>query len=217
MRVRHLLFDLDGTLIDSAPSILECYRLVLDQFELEPQLPLENSLIGPPLSMTLRLISGISDENKILEMMEKFKSIYDTHGFTHSIPYLGIDDLLRYLNENGYKLFIVTNKRVYPTRKILDFLNWSSYFDGVYAQDAFNPFLPSKPAVIERVLDMHSIPKLDALYVGDRIEDGEAAHANGLKFIWVAWGYGIPSHTNNHFFDYEVVDSPSELNNSLSR
>ena len=211
MGSRHFLFDLDGTLIDSAPSILECYRQVLDQFFIKPKLPLENNLIGPPLGPTLRLISGISDEKLIAEMTAAFKSHYDITGVDQSIAYPGINELLQKLHTQNQKLYIVTNKRISAAHKIIDFLNWSAYFDGIYAQDAFNPSLPSKAAVIEHVLSTHRISKTDALYVGDRIEDGEAAHANGLKFAWVDWGYGDPDSDSHSLLNFEIIHAPGEL------
>ncbi len=217
MGSRHFLFDLDGTLINSAPSILECYRQVLDQFSINPKLPLENNLIGPPLGATLRLISGISDEILIAEMTTAFKTHYDTTGLEQSIAYPGIHELLQKLHTQSQKLYIVTNKRITAARKIIDFLNWSAYFAGVYAQDAFNPSLPSKAAVIEHVLSAHRISKTDAFYVGDRIEDGQAAHANGLKFVWVTWGYGDPASMTNAPLEYETAQSMSDLESYSSR
>ncbi len=211
MGSRHFLFDLDGTLIDSAPSILECYRQVLDQFSIKPKLPLENNLIGPPLSETLRLISGVSDEKLIAEMTAAFKTHYDSTGVEQSIAYPGINELLQKLHTQNHKLYIVTNKRISAARKVIDFLNWSAYFAGVYAQDAFNPPLPSKAAVIEHVLSTHRISKTEALYVGDRIEDGEAAHANGLKFAWVDWGYGNPDSDSHCLINFEIVRESTGL------
>jgi phosphoglycolate phosphatase len=212
MGSRHFLFDLDGTLIDSAPSILECYRQVLDQFSIKSKLPLEDNLIGPPLSETLRLISGVSDENLIAEMTAAFKTHYDTTGVEQSIAYPGIEELLQKLHTQNHKLYIVTNKRIEAARKIIDFMNWSAYFAGVYAQDAFIPSLPSKTAVIGHVLSTHHISKTDALYIGDRIEDGEAAHANGLKFAWVTWGYGDPNSPHNVTFEFEIAQTTKDLN-----
>jgi phosphoglycolate phosphatase len=211
MKSRHFLFDLDGTLIDSAPSILECYRLVLDRFALGAKLPLESNLIGPPLGATLQLISGVSDESLLADMTLAFKELYDTTGVKQSLAYAGIDELLHKLHSGGHKLYIVTNKRIVAARKIVEFLNWSNLFEGIYAQDAFNPALPSKASVIERVLDVHHIPKSDALYIGDRNEDGEAAHANGLKFVWVAWGYGDLASIRNAQFDFEIAQSVTSL------
>jgi phosphoglycolate phosphatase len=211
MKIRHLLFDLDGTLIDSAPSILECYRLVLCQFSLETKCSLERSLIGPPLAATLRLISGVSDEGILVDMSVAFKKIYDTTGVMQTLPYDGITELLQKLHDAEHNLYIVTNKRIVAARKICDFLGWTKWFEGIYARDAFDPNLISKSSVIERALQIHRISKTDALYFGDRNEDGEAAHANGLKFVWVEWGYGDKASIDNAQYGYETAKSVANL------
>jgi phosphoglycolate phosphatase len=211
MKPFHFIFDLDGTLIDSSPSILECYRLVLHHFSLEAKLPIESNLIGPPLAATLKLISGVSDEVLLEEMAAAFKKLYDTKGIEQTLPYAGIAELLKQLHLKDHKLYIATNKRIVSARKIINFLGWSELFSGIYSQDAFSPNLSSKSSVIEHILQIHRITNNDALYVGDRNEDGEAAHANGLKFVWVKWGYGDFRSISNAQFNYEIADSVISL------
>ncbi|MDR0634540.1 MAG: HAD hydrolase-like protein, partial [Azoarcus sp.] len=90
----------------------------------------------------------------------------------------------------GHSLYIATNKRIHPTRLILAHLGWSACFEAVYALDLFTPRLPDKAALIGRLLADCRIDPAQAVYVGDRIEDGAAAEANGLPFIAATWGYG---------------------------
>ena len=189
MASQTLIFDLDGTLVDSAPSILAGFGAVVERHGLTPQVPLDSRLIGPPLLPTLARISGLSAPDVLDTMAATFKAWYDTEGYTHTVVYPGIDAALHALADRA-ALYIVTNKRIYPTRQILDHLGWGPLFDGVYAQDAFDPPLQSKAAVIGQVLVTHGIDPAGALYIGDRAEDGEAATANGLRFAWATWGYG---------------------------
>lgn len=185
----NMIFDLDGTLVDSAPSILAGFAAVVERHGLKPQVPLDSRLIGPPLMPTLARITGLEDPAALTELAGTFKAWYDTQGYTLTVAYPGVDAALRALASRT-RLFIVTNKRIYPTRQILGHLGWAPLFTGVYAQDAFEPPLQSKAAVIGRVLATHGIHPAAALYVGDRAEDGEAATANGLTFAWATWGYG---------------------------
>ena len=189
MPTHSLVFDLDGTLIDSAPSILAGFAAVVRQHGITPQVPLDSRLIGPPLLPTLARISGVSAPDMLDAMAATFKAWYDAEGYTRTVVYPGIDAALHALADRA-RLYIVTNKRIHPTRQILGHLGWAPLFSGVYAQDAFAPPLPSKAAVIGQVLSMHGIDPAGALYVGDRAEDGEAATANGLAFAWATWGYG---------------------------
>lgn len=185
----HLLFDLDGTLVDSAPSILAGFAAVSERHGIKPRVPLDSSLIGPPLLPTLARLSGIDEPAALAEMAGTFKSWYDTEGYRHTLVYPGIDAALRGLAARA-TLYIVTNKRIHPTLQILRHLDWAPLFAGVYAQDAFEPALPSKATVIARALALHGIDPAAALYIGDRAEDGEAATANQLPFVWATWGYG---------------------------
>jgi phosphoglycolate phosphatase len=187
---QHILFDLDGTLIDSAPSILAGFAAVVERHAVTPQVPLDSRLIGPPLLPTLQRISGVDDQTVLQDMATTFKAWYDTEGYLHTVVYPGVDEALRAL-AGRIPLYIVTNKRIHPTRQILGHLGWAPLFTGVYAHDAFEPPLPSKAAVIGRVLGEHGIDPTAALYIGDRDEDGEAATANGLAFAWATWGYGV--------------------------
>ena len=90
----------------------------------------------------------------------------------------------------GRTLSIAPNKRLLPTRLILEHLGWSEHFAAVYALDLFEPRLPDKAAMIARLLQDRGIAPADAVYVGDRGEDGESADANRLPFIAATWGYG---------------------------
>ena len=198
---RHVLFDLDGTLIDSAPSILETFAEILQAKGIEPVFPLDNRIIGPPLRGVLQQLLGDDDPLLIQELSEDFIKRYDSHSYKRSVPYDGIEAMLGDLTSMNCKLYVVTNKRIVPTKRIIEHLGWSCHFqDRLYSADAFQPTLASKAQAIERVLSGHQIPKQDAIYIGDRSEDQEAAEACSLDFLPVNWGYGnwidTPQHTN---------------------
>lgn len=186
----HILFDLDGTLIDSAPAILASFRDAFAQTGIAPARAIDASVIGPPLNETLQLLSGSADAALIARLADAFKASYDSEGYKATAAYAGVGELLAQLAGAGLTLSIATNKRLHPTRLILDHLGWSGYFAHVYALDLFTPRLPHKAAMIARLLADQGIAKEDAIYIGDRSEDGESADANGLPFIAVTWGYG---------------------------
>lgn len=186
----HILFDLDGTLIDSAPAILASFRDAFAQAGIGPVCPIDDSVIGPPLTETLQLLAGTDDAMLMTQLTENFKASYDTDGYKATQAYVGVGELLAALSGAGLSLSIATNKRIYPTRLILEHLGWADYFSHVYALDLFTPALPNKAAMIHRLLTDQNIPQDKAVYVGDRSEDGESADANHLRFIAVTWGYG---------------------------
>lgn len=185
-----ILFDLDGTLIDSSPGILASFRRVLDASGLHPVVPLEASLIGPPLGETLQRITGIADDTVLAGLTEAFKRDYDTSGYRQTVVFEGVPEGLRRLAEAGARLFIVTNKRMAPTLKILDALDLARYFTGVHTRDETLPMAPSKTAVTRRVVAHYAIASGNALFVGDSDEDRRAARENNMAFAHAAYGYG---------------------------
>ncbi|TVT48339.1 MAG: HAD family hydrolase [Denitromonas halophila] len=189
-RYAHIIFDLDGTLIDSAPAILASFQAAFDAAGKTPIRPITADIIGPPLTETLQLLSGSDDANTIATLTEHFKAAYDGEGLKQTTAYDGVGDMLASLHAQGVTLHIATNKRLAPTLKILDMLGWRSYFDSVYALDMVTPRLPNKAAMIGRLLSDLTISTDTAAYVGDRLEDGESASANALPFFAATWGYG---------------------------
>ena len=185
-----ILFDLDGTLIDSSPGILASFWRVLAADGLRPAVPLEASLIGPPLAVTLQQVSGIADEARLARLVEAFKQDYDTAGCLATEVFPDVAAGLAQLAAAGSRLFIVTNKRMLPTRRILEALGLARHFAGIHTRDETEPMAPSKTAVTQRVIARYGIDRGRAFFVGDSDEDAAAARDNSLAFIHAAYGYG---------------------------
>ena len=186
-----VLFDLDGTLIDSAPSILASMAAAFDELGFQPVHPLEPSLIGPPLMPTLRKLRGDGPEGPTVEALAAaFKAHYDREGYRGSVVIEPMPALMDELAAQGRDLYIVTNKRLHPTRLILDHLGWTARFVAVYALDALTPPAPSKGALLRHIVAAHRLDAPRCWYVGDRDEDADAAREAGLPCLLVPWGYG---------------------------
>jgi phosphoglycolate phosphatase len=190
VEVSTLIFDLDGTLIDSAPSILACMERVVIEAGHEPVVPLDTTLIGPPLLATLSKITGLTDENLLRPLADAFKARYDDEGLRLTQPYPEITPLLHSLDALGVRLHLATNKRLRPTRSILDLMGWSGLFRSVYTQDRVAAGYADKRTMLQHLLRECALDPAMAAYVGDTREDGLGASANGLHFFAVDWGYG---------------------------
>lgn len=190
-----ILFDLDGTLIDSSPGILASFARVLAAQGISPAVPLEASLIGPPLAVTLRQVSGVLDDVRLARLVESFKADYDSAGYRNTAVFPGVAEGLAQLTGTGARLFVVTNKRMVPTRRILDALGLARLFAGIHTRDESEPPAPSKSAVTRRVIVRYAIDPAHAFFVGDSDEDAAAARENGLRFIHATYGYGAAGIT----------------------
>jgi len=198
-----ILFDLDGTLIDSSPGILASLARTLAAHGISPQMPLEPSLIGPPLATTLRQASGVTDEAALARLIDTFKTDYDTQGYRATEMFPGVASVLAQLAAAGARLYIVTNKRMIPTRRILDALGLAQHFTGIHTRDETDPPASSKAALTARLLTRYGIDPRRACFVGDTREDAAAAQENNLPFIHAAYGYGaarLPAHAALHRF-----------------
>lgn len=185
----HLIFDLDGTLIDSAPSILASYAHTFASMGIAPKIPLTSEVIGPPLMQTLAKLSGIEDLEILKDLAQQFKSHYDTEGHKQTLVYAGVEQFLKTQQAAGFELYIATNKRHSPTAKIMQHLGWTQYFSGIFALDYYTPAMANKGQMLSQILSDLNIAPKDALYIGDRYEDGIAAEQNDLPFVLVSWGY----------------------------
>jgi len=186
---KYILFDLDGTIIDSAESILSSFDKVFQKHKISPLKKLDKHIIGPPLNETfINLIEKPSDK-LINSMVEDFKFFYDQEDYKLSRLFPEILECLKLLKNQKKILIIITNKRKAPTKKIIELLNLDEFFNSSYSLDSFNPKMKSKSNVIKEVLSLERIDKKKAIYVGDRIEDGEASNKNNIEFIMVPWGY----------------------------
>jgi phosphoglycolate phosphatase len=133
---------------------------------------------------------GRDDPTALAALIAAFRTDYDEAGYRATTVYAGVPELLDGLTAAGIALRIVTNKRIAPTRRILEHLGWMPRFAGVHALDATLPPAPHKPAMVTAVLHEAGLPATTTWMVGDSAEDRRAAESNGLRFFAAAWGYG---------------------------
>jgi phosphoglycolate phosphatase len=201
-----IIFDLDGTLIDSRAAILDAFGKALAEKGIAPRIALSAVRIGPPLAETLRELSGSDDEAVLESLAEHFKAHYDSTGYRASEVFADIPELLTALTASGTRCFLATNKRLAPTRLILQHLQWEPFFAEVYALDRETPRLPDKSTMLARLLAEQALDAQNCIYVGDTPEDEAAARANGLRFAAVSWGYGEFPNAGRLYFS-----TPQEL------
>jgi phosphoglycolate phosphatase len=188
--IKSLLLDLDGTLIDSRPGIMESYR-----FAAEAVLPGERYdpakvLVGPPLPQMFRTSFPKASEAQIDGLVRIFREHYGREGLFKTLMFDSVGDFLARCHQRGADLYIATNKPLRLATSILDYLKIARLFRSVLAVDSSEPPFAGKAAMIRHLLKIHHIGPNEAIYVGDTGEDAAAAAACGLRFVWAAYGYG---------------------------
>ena len=184
-----IVFDLDGTLVDSAPDLHAAANRMLAEFGQAP-LSLEKvtSFIGngiPNLVRLARLESGLPEAEE-----ERMKALmlanYTAHPADLTRPYPGVVEALVALRQAGYRLGVCTNKFRAPSVQILDALNLSQYFDVVIGGDSLDAKKPD-PAPLHAAFTALKAPAL--LYVGDSEVDAETAERAQIAFALYTRGY----------------------------
>lgn len=186
-----ILFDLDGTLIDSSKSILSSLEKVFEASKIKANQPFSPNLIGPPLEAVVRSLLDPQDKKMTESLIEAFKQEYDNNGYLLTQVYEGVPCMLKNLTKSGISLCIATNKRINPTRKILNFLGWDSYFEQVFTLDYFVPTLKNKSELLSKL--MLELDSEICFYVGDREDDWVSAKNANIPFLFASWGYSLTS------------------------
>ena len=189
MATMELYFDLDGTLVDSADGILASLEAALAAFGLQPAVALDRGLIVPPLRQTLQFVAAGTDPCLLDGLVAAFKAHYDRQGCLATRPYPGVDQMLAAWASQGHRMRVVTNKRLAPALSILRALGLDTLFVGIHALDETDPPAPSKADLLTRVVGQSKTRQM-GLMVGDSPDDGRAALANKMPFIFAEYGYG---------------------------
>lgn len=185
-----ILFDLDGTLIDSQPGILSSCRAALRALghASEPSLDL-SAIIGPPMEDVMRLVLEPYGDDRIAEAVAAYRSDYGQRGLFRSPPYPGIAQALAKLWGSGAQLILATSKRRDFAQRILEHIGFDSFFTAVHGSEAGGA-LDHKPELIAHIIARHGLAQNRCVMIGDRRFDVAGAHANQMRALGVLWGYG---------------------------
>jgi N-acetylneuraminate synthase len=193
--LQDLIFDLDGTVVDSSGDILGCLvqaYLRCGFAEFADRVPAAPP-IGPPLPEMVQQLSPELSEDDLRRVVAAFRHQYDHSDLASTSPYPGIPSLLQELSAPGVRMFLVTNKPKGPTAKILDRLNLTSLFLDVVTPDSLPHQRATKLEMIRHLSRLRELSASKTIVIGDAASDIEAAHAAGMVSVGVLYGYGKPS------------------------
>ena len=190
MKQKHILFDLDGTIVRSDLGITKGVQKSLEHFGIYEELDDLKKFVGPPMVESYTNFYGFSLE-QYKEALDVFHDYYRTVGIFECELYDGIEEMLDSLSKE-YKLYLATSKPEREARRVIDHFGLDKYFTFVGGSDGdFNTKRATKTAVIEYVLETNKIMDRGfAIMVGDKSHDIVGAGNAGLKSIGVLYGYG---------------------------
>ena len=199
---QYVLFDLDGTLIDSEQGITESVAYALSKYGIpvhdrKELLP----FIGPPLLQSFSIFYGF-DAEKSAEAVAYYREYFGEFGVYQNRVYDGIEELLQKLKAAGKTLLLATSKYEYYAIKILEHLNFMQYFTFV-AGSLKDGGRASKAEVIDYVLKQQKISDFSkAVMIGDRKHDIDGAKTVGIDSIGVLYGFGDREELSSHGATY---------------
>jgi phosphoglycolate phosphatase len=209
-----LIFDLDGTLIDSRQDLANSVNAMLRHFG-RPELPQDviASYIGNGAPMLVRRSLGDpDDENFVQDALLYFMAWYREHKLDHTYVYEGIMEALESIRQsrNGrpVKMAVLSNKPVGPSRAIVETLGLGKYFFQVYGGNSFHTKKPD-PAGVQALLDEAESSPEETIIVGDSDVDVLTARNAGIYSIGVK--YGLAPHTLQDAPPDVLIDKPEEL------
>lgn len=189
MAYRHLFFDLDGTLTDSAEGIINSFAYALDHFGKSYQKEKLSYVVGPPLQGCFADF-GIEKQD-FLPALRKFQEYYTQTGIWQNRVFDGIQEALSALRMGGASLYVVTSKPLPQAERVLAHFGLAPYFTAVTGGD-INENSVHKDGLLAALLHKLKLnaPRADMVMIGDRSYDIQAAKANGMDACGVLWGIG---------------------------
>lgn len=206
-----VLFDLDGTLLDTSPGIFNSVRYAESQLGLDPIPDARlREFVGPPPKSMYRSIYGL-DEGQSLLAAQKHREYGRTRAIYEAQVYPGIRELLAGLKEKGYKLAVATLKAETIAQTILEYYGIAPFFDAIVGMD------PAETLTKRLTIDLarqRTGTTGSAILIGDSIYDYTGALEAGIDFLGVLYGFGFSPETD---YPFDSVPTAWDVSHYLNR
>jgi phosphoglycolate phosphatase len=209
MSAKLIAFDLDGTLIDSAPDLVEAVNFALTKLDkpTHSQATIQQWIGNGADVLIKRALLNNWHVGEIPEnfevAFELFKTYYAEHDWVHSRLYDSVLETLQILKNDGFKLACITNKNARFTNPLMETAGLASYFDFIASGDTFAEMKPNPLPLLE-VAKLLNVAPENAWMIGDSINDITAGKRAGFKTIAVSYGYAGQHSMADLNADYTV-------------
>lgn len=216
-----ILWDLDGTLIDSRDEILLNLNLALQDAGLSADDLIKPLKVGPTIDIILNesIPSYILNEEKLNLIIKYFRNRYDNSNFNATKACKGIENILS--DTDSFKHHIITNKPDFPTNRIIEKMGWEDFIASIttpysYFKNSVSSCVKKKDKVelFSEIILKYKGKKNTFVSIGDMKEECIAAKKNNIKSIGVTWGYSTREELKDAGFDF-IVESIEDLFEAL--
>lgn len=208
-KFKYILFDFDGTLVDSSEGIFKSLTYAFEEMgHGTPSEELLKKFVGPPLHYSFTNFCGFSSEHAY-EMTEKYRERYKVKGYLENRVYDGIPEMLEQLQNEGYILGTASSKPVKFIDDICTQRDIKKYFAHIGGTQ-FDNIKESKTIVIENAIKALGGNKENTLMVGDRLFDIQGAHEAGIPCCAVLFGFGDRPEFEEYKAEY-IIEKPQDI------
>ena len=213
--VKLIIFDLDGTLLDTGKGILKSVAATLKEMGFQiPDEEVCKSFVGPPLKKKFLELFD-TDEKTAGVFVAKFREKYGEGDIFSASRYDGMNECLTTLH-GCYSLAVATNKREDLAEKLLEKFEMTSFFDAICGSDIASTM--SKEQIVAKAANQLGVSHKDCLVVGDSDNDAKAAVCLGMRFIGVTYGYGFKNTGDlTQYPHVGCAESPVKIKEFLKR
>ncbi len=204
-----VLWDLDGTVLDSRPGVFRSVEYAMDALRLPT--PSEKELLGflgPPIDIGFSDICHVP-KPLVCEAIRLYREYYTQGGMLEADIYDGVADTLYALRSENIRSYVTTSKPHVYARRILEHFRLAPLFDGIYGAE-LDGFRSHKADVLQFCMERHGLIADDVVLVGDRCFDVLGAEKVGIRCIGVLYGYGV----EKELLDAGaicVIDAPQDI------
>lgn len=186
-----IIFDLDGTLLDTVADLAVSTNYALSQFNFPTHdISAYKLFIGNGINNLFEraLPKGEKTAENIWEIRKHFLEYYGAHSAELTVPFPGISELLQKLQSAGFKLAVASNKYQQGTETLIQRFFPEIEFTAVFGQCEGIPVKPD-PTIVQDIMSIANVPASEVLYVGDSGVDMQTANNSGVDAVGVTWGF----------------------------
>lgn len=208
--IKGILFDLDGTLLNTMDGVLNSVKYTINQLNLPlPDNETLQQFIGPPIQISLMKHFSLNQE-EVQVGANIFREYYKNHALLQAVIYDHIYSLLDYLKAKKYKMGVATYKREDYATTLLEHFKIAEYCNVIHGADNENKL--TKCDIVNKCCNELHYKKSEIVLIGDTIHDAVGAEKAGIHFIAVTWGFGYKPYIKQiEYPNIAIVNTPKEI------